>query len=264
MNDKFIPNSFQIPNQIIDVFMPRLSEMELKFYLFIMRKTKGWQKDSDGISISQFLQGAKIKDERTVKKAIKGLLKNDLIFQTYRKGTFSIFSINLNPNPLHIDEGSHADAPTTSLCANSLQVDVGTPPSDRCLPHYTTTINIKQSTTTEEKYLEKWLEQKSKGKNTPENYKFSLRKKILENEKSYVLEFLKWREKELNLLKVSEERLFFNSLIGKFVTTTKGKKEITGVERGSLEYIILYFLEGDRAEIPSDKLKFLDITEKVA
>lgn len=147
MRENFIPNSFQIPNQIIDVFMPLLSEMELKFYLFIMRKTKGWQKESDGISISQFLKGAQVKDERTVRKAIKGLLKKDLIFQTFRKGSFSIFSINLNPNPLHADEGTHGDVPPTNSCANPPHDNVGTPPSSTCTPQKTLSKSTNTKTT---------------------------------------------------------------------------------------------------------------------
>jgi hypothetical protein len=52
--NKLIPNSFQIPNAIVDDFIKKLNGNELKIYLIVVRKTKGWNKEFDGISISQF------------------------------------------------------------------------------------------------------------------------------------------------------------------------------------------------------------------
>ncbi len=48
-------NGFIFPNSIIDELLPELSESELKCYLVVLRKTKGWNKEEDYISISQFM-----------------------------------------------------------------------------------------------------------------------------------------------------------------------------------------------------------------
>ena len=53
---KFIPNAFQIPNSVIDELLAKLTCAELKCYLFVVRKTKGWNKESDDISVSQFME----------------------------------------------------------------------------------------------------------------------------------------------------------------------------------------------------------------
>ena len=52
---KFIPNFLQVPNVVIDELLPDLTGAELKCYLVVIRKTKGWNKESDNISISQFM-----------------------------------------------------------------------------------------------------------------------------------------------------------------------------------------------------------------
>lgn len=53
---KIIPNFFQCPNVIVDELIQRLNGSELKCYLVIIRKTTGWRKAQDRISISQFIQ----------------------------------------------------------------------------------------------------------------------------------------------------------------------------------------------------------------
>ena len=50
----FIPNSFQVPNILVDELLSGMTEAELKCYMVIVRKTTGWHKQEDRISISQF------------------------------------------------------------------------------------------------------------------------------------------------------------------------------------------------------------------
>jgi hypothetical protein len=50
----FIPNSFQVPNILVDELLSGMTEAELKCYMVIIRKTTGWHKEEDRISISQF------------------------------------------------------------------------------------------------------------------------------------------------------------------------------------------------------------------
>ena len=50
-----VPNYTPIPNVIIDYWMPRLSSVEFNVLLFICRKTFGWHKVRDRISLSQIV-----------------------------------------------------------------------------------------------------------------------------------------------------------------------------------------------------------------
>lgn len=53
----FIPNSFQLPNALIDDgVMADMKGAALAIYILIVRKTRGWQKETDAISISQFMK----------------------------------------------------------------------------------------------------------------------------------------------------------------------------------------------------------------
>lgn len=51
---KFIPNSFQVPNAVIDELMDDLKDVEFRCYLTLIRQTTGWNKQFDFISVSQF------------------------------------------------------------------------------------------------------------------------------------------------------------------------------------------------------------------
>lgn len=51
----FISNAFQIPNDLIDNgHMAKMKGAALPCYLLIVRKTRGWNKQADSISLSQF------------------------------------------------------------------------------------------------------------------------------------------------------------------------------------------------------------------
>jgi len=53
---EFISNSFQIPNALVDELIATMTAADLKCYLVIVRKTVGWQKQTDRISITQFMK----------------------------------------------------------------------------------------------------------------------------------------------------------------------------------------------------------------
>jgi hypothetical protein len=61
-NEKFIPNSFQVPNVYIDEYLHMLSNSEIKVLLYAMRRIFGFQKRTDRISISQFCNGIEGKE----------------------------------------------------------------------------------------------------------------------------------------------------------------------------------------------------------
>lgn len=63
-DEKFVPNTTQVPNIILDVWMDRLSDVELRVLLVITRQTMGWledpktgrRKEKDWISMSQLIE----------------------------------------------------------------------------------------------------------------------------------------------------------------------------------------------------------------
>ena len=84
--DRFIPNSFQIANSVIDEYLSQMSGNALKCYILIVRKTRGWQKTHDSLSISQIQKFTGIKSEKTVEKAINELVELGLIGKQSRFG----------------------------------------------------------------------------------------------------------------------------------------------------------------------------------
>lgn len=54
----FISNAFMLPNDLIDKgYMAHMKGPALPCYLFIVRKTRGWNKSDDSISVSQLAAG---------------------------------------------------------------------------------------------------------------------------------------------------------------------------------------------------------------
>ena len=84
--DRFIPNSFQIANAVVDDFLCLMSGNAWKCYILIVRKTRGWQKTHDSLSISQIQKYTGIKKEETVQKAINELVDLGLIGKQSRIG----------------------------------------------------------------------------------------------------------------------------------------------------------------------------------
>lgn len=76
---KFITNSFQVPNAFVDEKMADISGNACKLYLIIVRKTRGWQKESDRISYSQLRKFSGIKSDTTIQNAIKELAQEGII-----------------------------------------------------------------------------------------------------------------------------------------------------------------------------------------
>lgn len=56
------PNFTQIPDEAFDFLMPRLSPAEWKVLCYIMRRTFGFKKSSDDISLKQMVEGIQKKD----------------------------------------------------------------------------------------------------------------------------------------------------------------------------------------------------------
>lgn len=93
MNSRFIPNSFIIPNSVVDELMAEMSGVELKCYLFVVRKTKGWNKEYDAISLTQFIKftGA---GKTSVVDALKNLVELGLLVKKTGVRNTSVYAIN--------------------------------------------------------------------------------------------------------------------------------------------------------------------------
>lgn len=51
------PHYTMVPDEVFDILLPRLSKAELKVLLYIIRRTFGFNQDSDAISVTQISEG---------------------------------------------------------------------------------------------------------------------------------------------------------------------------------------------------------------
>jgi Bacteriophage replication protein O len=84
------PNYTPTPDALFDELAPNLTEAELRVLLYIIRRTFGFKRDADAISLSQLVSGITTKDGRVldhgtgmsrpgVTKGVKGLVEKGVI-----------------------------------------------------------------------------------------------------------------------------------------------------------------------------------------
>jgi phage replication O-like protein O len=99
------PNTTQIPNEVFDTLMSRLSGGELKVLLYICRRTFGFRKNSDSISLTQISHGITTKagrvldqgtglSKRHVINALKILEKRNIITVTRKVDETGLHEVN--------------------------------------------------------------------------------------------------------------------------------------------------------------------------
>ena len=70
MSDNYVfpgfrkPTFTQVPDEVLDELMPRLSGSEFKVLMYIVRRTFGFKKDADAISLTQMTDGIRTRDGR--------------------------------------------------------------------------------------------------------------------------------------------------------------------------------------------------------
>ena len=96
MSNKFIPNSFQVPNVLVDSYIEELSSHGFKLMLFIIRKTRGWQKQKDSISATQLAKVVGLKKIKSVYPYIKELEALNLIKVHKKLGKINQYSLGAN------------------------------------------------------------------------------------------------------------------------------------------------------------------------
>lgn len=72
-------NYFEVPNQLTDEFYSDIPPSALKIYLLLIRKTWGWHKCGDWVSMSQFMTGTGM-TKMTILKNLKWLEENGYIW----------------------------------------------------------------------------------------------------------------------------------------------------------------------------------------
>lgn len=88
----FVVNSFQLPNSVIDELLADLTGAELKCYLYVLRKTKGWNKEKDAISVSQFMKVTGLSNRKVI-DACERLVELGLLEQKIGSNKIKVFSV---------------------------------------------------------------------------------------------------------------------------------------------------------------------------
>ena len=90
------PTTTPVPDEFFDVLAPRLTEAELRVTLYIIRRTFGFKKSADNISLRQMVDGIRTKDDRVldqgtglskpaVIRAVRSLVQRKIITATSRQ-----------------------------------------------------------------------------------------------------------------------------------------------------------------------------------
>jgi phage replication O-like protein O len=128
------PNTTQIPNEVFDTLMSRLSGGELKVLLYICRRTFGFRKDSDSISLTQIAHGITTKagrvldqgtglSKRQVQRALRVLETHKVILVERKVDATGLHEVNTYR--LNVRGGDMLSPPVETPVSG----DVGTPMS---------------------------------------------------------------------------------------------------------------------------------------
>ncbi len=92
------PNGTIVPDDVFDVLMPQLSDAELRVLLYIIRRTFGFKRDRDNISLRQLVSGITTRDGRVLDggtglskasaaRGLKGLKEKGIIIAQRNRST---------------------------------------------------------------------------------------------------------------------------------------------------------------------------------
>lgn len=104
------PNFTAIPNEVFDKHMRSLSGSELKVLLVVCRKTIGFHKDTDSISISQIEEMAGISNRSAI-DAVNALVEKNILMKDSKKGATSKYTLDIDG----YEESSQAASEESSL-----------------------------------------------------------------------------------------------------------------------------------------------------
>lgn len=87
------PNGTVVPDDFFDLLAPNLTEAELRVLLYIIRRTFGFKKEKDNISLKQLVEGIKTKEGKVLDRgagvaksaavrAVRGLIEKGIVIAT--------------------------------------------------------------------------------------------------------------------------------------------------------------------------------------
>jgi Bacteriophage replication protein O len=153
------PTTTPVPDEVFDVLMPQLSGAELKVLLYICRRTFGFKKESDTISLHQIAAGIKTRDgrvldggtglcKRHVIRALKALEKKNIIKVTRKVDETGLNEVNTySLNVLDAGGGIGTKSPYGS---DKISPGVVTPESGGVVTPVSPTTNSNQETVIQE------------------------------------------------------------------------------------------------------------------
>lgn len=110
-----IPNSTQIPNFFFDFLMGKIGSAEFKCLMYIARRTYGFHREEETITINQFVEGLKNKKgdplddgvglARASVVAALDLLRQSNIILVERDGKKNSYRINIDINLVEFIKG---------------------------------------------------------------------------------------------------------------------------------------------------------------
>ena len=115
------PTTTPVPDEVFDILLPQLTHAEVRVLLYIIRRTFGFKKEKDNISLGQMVNGITTREGRVldggtglaksgVAKAIKGLLEKRVIVaqrnRSQERGNEpTTYALRFKSDPLSIQNG---------------------------------------------------------------------------------------------------------------------------------------------------------------
>ena len=85
----------RIHNDILEALSKaRLTGQEFRLLIFLLRKTYGWNKKEDAISLSQFADGLGLKHPQKVVSILAELLSKNIIYRHKKRGLIWVYGFN--------------------------------------------------------------------------------------------------------------------------------------------------------------------------
>lgn len=128
------PNYTQIPNAIFDYWMPILSPGEFKVLLAIARKTFGWHKERERISLRQLAELTGL-NKRSIKGMVDKLVDHGIVIKIKSTDPFdgsdapNQYEINVTETDSKEGEKCIKDVPQREFSSPPLGISVPSPPS---------------------------------------------------------------------------------------------------------------------------------------
>jgi phage replication O-like protein O len=111
----YTPRFTQVPNTLFDELLPELGLGELKVLLYIMRRTFGFHKDADRISLHQIEAGTGL-SRKSISAAVSSLEEKGMVLVARSQGEDGAHGVNTYS--LRLREGSYAAKPGVVTLSN--------------------------------------------------------------------------------------------------------------------------------------------------